>query len=114
MLNEDGLSDQEKFAFSLAASADFLLFAPLEDSMNGMEGPAIADRTEALLKKEAAVKILPSEMPRVQTFAESKNGRFHKDGFLVRKSHGKAPFAHILASDAFGTVLTMLISFLFC
>ena len=106
VLNEGGLSDHEKFAFSLAASADFLLSAPLEDSMNGMEGPAIADRTEALLKKEASVKILPSEMPRVQTFAESKNGRFHKDGFLVRKPHGKAPFAHILASDAFGTVLT--------
>lgn len=106
VLNEALLSEYEKFAFFLKASADFLLSEALADSMNGMEGLELSHRTEALLTREVLTKILPTEIPFVENIMETRSGIFHKDGFLVKKPHGKTPFAHILASQNFGTVLT--------
>ncbi|MBR7162166.1 MAG: hypothetical protein IKD07_07105, partial [Clostridia bacterium] len=106
VLNEALLSEHEQYAFSLAASADFLLSHPLTDSMKEMEGPALSHRTEQLLKKEIHGRTLSSEIPRTETVMKTVSGLFHKDGFLVKKPHGKAPFAHILATRNFGTVLT--------
>ena len=106
LLNESTLSEYEKFAFSLASSADFLLSETLSDSMNGMGGPELSVRTENLLKKEISRKMESVSMPCAEIIQETKSGFFHKEGFLVRKPHGKTPFAHILASGNFGTVLT--------
>ena len=106
VLNEAFLSEYEKFAFRLQSSADFLLSEALADSMNGMEGVQLSHRTELLLKKEISRKMESCPMPRADFINETISGFFHKDGFLVRKPHGKAPFAHILASKNFGTVLT--------
>ncbi|MBR5187018.1 MAG: hypothetical protein IKW18_00990, partial [Clostridia bacterium] len=106
ILNETFLSEYEKFAFSLVAGAEFLLSETLADSMNGMCGLRLSHRTENLLKKEASRKMESVSMPCAEIIRETKSGVFHKDGFFVRKPHGKTPFAHILASGNFGTVLT--------
>ena len=106
VLNEAFLSEHEKFAFLLKSSADFLLSETLADSMNGMEGVQLSYRTELLLKKEISGKIEFRPMPLADFIGETISGFFHKDGFLVKKPHGKAPYAHILASKNFGTVLT--------
>ncbi|MBQ3489527.1 MAG: DUF3131 domain-containing protein [Clostridia bacterium] len=106
ILNENVLSEYEKFAFLLTVGADFLLSETLADSMNGMGGLQLSHRAEILLKKESFRNISSASMPCVERVKETKSGFFHKEGFLVRKPHGKTPFAHILASPNFGTVLT--------
>ena len=106
ILNEAFFSEYEKFAFSLVAGAEFLLSETLSDSMNGMCSLRLSHRTETLLKKESLRKMGSVPMPCTEIIRETKSGIFHKDGFLVRKPHGKTPFAHILASRNFGTVLT--------
>jgi len=106
VLNEAFLSEYEKFAFLLKASADFLLSETLADSMNSMDGIQLSQRTELLLKKAVSRKIEPVSAPYAEILKETPSGFFHKNGFLVKKPHGKTPFAHILSSKNFGTVLT--------
>ena len=106
ILNETVLSEHEKFAFFLKASAYFLLSEVLADSMNGMDGVELSYRTEELLKREVSKNLFLRKIPSVEPITETRSGLFHKNGFLVKKPHGKTPFAHILASQHFGTVLT--------
>jgi len=106
LVEEGGLSENEKFAFALAASADFPLTEALADSMNGSGEPIISARAEKLLKQRRRGEIFRIPMPKINVIGETESGFFHDGGFLVRKPHGKAPFAHVLASKNFGTVLT--------
>jgi cyclic beta-1,2-glucan synthetase len=106
LLEENLLTEREKSSFTLAASADFLLSRTLTDTMRGMEEPVLPEKTELLLKEKTEKTVLPAPMPQIRTIRKTESGYFHDEGFLVKKPHGKAPFAHVLASRNFGTVLT--------
>ena len=106
LLVENSMSAHEKCSFSMMACADFLLSAPLAESMNEVGAPAISEKTERALKKKAETAVSSCIAPKRRCVERMESGVFHEDGFLVHKPHGKAPFAHILASKNFGTVLT--------
>ena len=105
-LEENAMSAHEKLSFSMMACADFALSSPLADSMNTAGIPVISEKTELVLKKQAETAVLPCSAPKRRCVERTESGVFHEDGFLVSKPHGKAPFAHVLASKNFGTVLT--------
>ena len=105
-LEESVMSAHEKASFSMMACADFVLSAPLADSMNAVGAPAICEKTERLLREKAETAVLPCSAPKRRCTERVESGVFHEDGFWVSKPHGKAPFAHVLASKNFGTVLT--------
>ncbi|MBQ2989435.1 MAG: DUF3131 domain-containing protein [Clostridia bacterium] len=105
-LDRNGMSEEERRSFSLAACAYFSLAAPLSEVICGNGEPPIAEKTEARLKQSPRKTVLPAEAPKRKTVWKTESGCFHENGFLVGKPHGKAPFAHILASRNFGTVLT--------
>ena len=106
LLEENGMSEHAKNAFTVMACAEFPLASPLADSMNATRAPVLSETVERLLRQKAKTSVLPREIPKRKKGEKTESGIFHENGFLVKKPHGKAPFAHILASKSFGTVLT--------
>ena len=105
-LEQSGMTDREKHSFSLAACAAFDLASPLSDGIRGRGSPPVSAQTERKLKQAAKAEILPLCAPKRKVIRSAESGFFHENGFAVKKPHGKAPFAHILANPNFGTVLT--------
>ena len=106
LLEENVMSEHEKTSFAVTACADFPLSASLADSMKGIVTPIPSPAVERRLGQKARTSVLPAEAPKEKNGERMESGIFHGNGFLVKKPHGKAPFAHILASKNFGTVLT--------
>ncbi len=105
-LEQNRMSEHEKHSIALAASADLALSSSFSDMMRTADTPRLSQRAEFLLKQRTGKAVLPSSMPKRKGARKTESGYFHADGFLVKKPHGKAPFAHVLASRNFGTVLT--------
>ena len=105
-LDRNLMSGQEMTSFALAASAVFPLSSPLADIVSGKDEPVLSEKTEHLLKEITERAVLPSDPPKRKAVQRMDSGLFHEKGFLVKKPHGKAPFAHVLATQSFGTVLT--------
>ncbi len=106
-INVSLLTPQEKFSYELACTAHFDLSCSLfEIASENARAVSVSAEAESLLKKEIITSPIASEKPKLEEIHELSSGSFHTDGFLVKKPHGKAPFAHILASQNFGSVLT--------
>ena len=106
LLEQNRMDEHEKYSIALSASADFTLSDAFAETMNGMDGPALSATSESLLKQKTEKSVLPVIAPKRKAARKTESGYFHENGFLVKKPHGKAPFAHVLASRNFGTVLT--------
>ncbi len=106
LLERNLMTVQELQSFSLAASARFPLSSSLAEVINGAQEPPVSEETERKLKQTAEKTVLSLAAPKRKTVRQTESGIFHENGFLVKKPHGKAPFAHILATRNFGTVLT--------
>ena len=106
LLERNLMSEHELQSFLLAASAVFPLASLLAETMADTEGPPVSEKTERQLKQAPEKRVLPACAPKRKAIRQTESGIFHENGFLVKKPHGKAPFAHILASRNFGTVLT--------
>ena len=104
-LRAEMLSGEEKAHLRLLSSARFSLLYPLAQSVSEST-LMLSPQTEALLLKSPMQRRAPAPMPPISPIGEMESGYFHEKGFLIRKPHGKAPFAHILASEHFGAVLT--------
>ena len=105
-LERNAMSEHEMQSFSYAACAEFDLSSSLSDSIRGRGMPPVSEQTERKLKQTVKTEILPLRAPKRKVIRSTESGFFHENGFAVKKPHGKAPFAHILANQNFGTVLT--------
>ena len=105
-LERNAMSEHEMRSFSCSACAEFDLSSSLSDSIRGRGMPPVSEQTERKLKQTAGTEILPLRAPKRRVIQSTESGFFHANGFAVKKPHGKAPFAHILANQNFGTVLT--------
>ena len=105
-LEQNGMTEREKQSFSCMACAEFSLASPLSDSIRGRELPPVSAQTEGKLKQAIRTDVLSLRPPKRRSIKDTESGFFHENGFTVKKPHGKAPFAHILANRNFGTVLT--------
>ena len=101
-IDEGRLSQDERFAFSLVASAEFDLGEPFSVSMAENEVLPTAE----ISVSDVSAHIVPIDEPKRCVLEKTVSGAFHTEGFLVKKPHGGAPFAHVLATAHFGTVLT--------
>ena len=66
----------------------------------------VSPETMETLKRGFASEIREVAPPELSKIGEAAGGFFHEDGFVVKKPHGRTPWAHIIASENFGTVLT--------
>ena len=105
-LESTALTPSERFAYDITASAHFSLASSIAKTMESADTLTIAKETEKKLLAAVQTAVLPCAEPTVAAIREVKSGLFHSDGFLVKKPHAGAPFAHILSSGNFGTVMT--------
>ena len=105
-LDRNLMSEHEIQSFSCMACAEFSLSSALSESIRGRGAPPVSEQTERKLKQTAGTEVLPLYAPKRKVIRSTESGFFHENGFAVKKPHGKAPFAHILANRNFGTVLT--------
>ncbi len=107
LVAENALTQEERFSYELSADAIFDLSYPLDEiAFENARAVPISAEVESLLKKEIETHSMDAEKPKIEEVETLASGSFHENGFLVQKPHGTAPFAHILASQNFGTVLT--------
>lgn len=66
----------------------------------------ISAETTRLLKRGFSATIREVAPPELSPVCEVCGGFFHENGFVTEKPHGRIPWAHIVASENFGTVLT--------
>ena len=105
-LDRNTMTEHEMQSFSCMACAEFSLSSPLSESIRGRGAPPVSEQTERKLKQTVGTEALPLCAPKRRVIRSTESGFFHENGFTVKKPHGKAPFAHILANQNFGTVLT--------
>lgn len=106
-VDEGSLTLDERFAYDISAAAILDVSVPLrETALENARAVPISAELERLLKREVMTVSLPSEKPYLSELERLASGSFHENGFLIRKPHGNAPFAHVLASQNFGSVLT--------
>lgn len=107
LIAADTLTAAERGAYETMACAVFELSIPLEITAgtNKFYVP-VSEETVAVLKREPDVKIRQTEAPALTPICRVPGGFFHANGFVVEKPHGSVPWAHVLASENFGTTLT--------
>ena len=97
----------ESISLEKLACAVFDLSVPLEvtASANQFFVP-VPEETTKLLKRGFSTEILDVAPPALISIRQVKGGFFHENGFVTEKPHGHVPWAHIIASENFGTVVT--------
>ena len=66
----------------------------------------VSYETTRILKRGILSEIREVAPPAIPSVADVKGGFFHENGFVMEKPHGRVPWAHIVASENFGTVIT--------
>ena len=107
MLGAASMTAAELASLEKLSCAVFDLSVPLEvtASANQFFVP-VSEETTRMLKKGFSAEILDVAPPELAPIRHVKGGFFHENGFVTEKPHGSVPWAHIIASENFGTVIT--------
>ncbi len=107
MLGAASMTAAELASLEKLSCAVFDLSVPIEvtASANQFFVP-VSEETTRMLKKGFSTEILDVAPPEIAPIRHVKGGFFHENGFVTEKPHGSVPWAHIIASENFGTVIT--------
>lgn len=107
-VNENSLSEKMLyFLKSLSGLCFDCTVSPEIYAASYTEDMEISDDFAKELQKTAQTKPLPSVYGKKSESAEDVGtGSFHENGFAFHKPHTGMPYAHVLANEAFGTVVS--------
>ena len=104
---KDDLTDGECFALTECATQCFDLTSEHGFDFDGENGIELSEKVTSRLKKEPSVEVSDIPLPRrFEKCEKTLGGYAASDGFVIEKGVRHKPWAHVISSRSFGTVLT--------
>lgn len=107
-INENSLSEENLYFLKNLAKLCFdCKVSPEIYAASCMDSVEISDDFAKELQSPVHTKPLQTEYAgRYDAVEKTENGIFHENGFAFHKPHTGMPYAHVLANESFGTVIS--------